>query len=86
MIDDSGLVPWFELAILSSYAFSSRETDAAIEEFLLRQGRGRYVRPIYRGLFATAEGRARAKQIYDVARPRYHAVSRGAVDRIFAGS
>ena len=52
----------------------------ALERFLLRQGRRKFLKPLYEKLARTDIERARA--IYAKARPTYHAVSRGTIDGI----
>ena len=53
---------------------------AALERFLLRQGRRKFLKPLYEKLAKSDPARARA--IYTKARPTYHAVSRGTIDSI----
>lgn len=78
------LEQWLTLAVTSSYVLAAPDVDAAMADFLTRQGRARFLRPIYRSLVATPEGRKRAEEIYAVARPGYHAVSQVVIDRILA--
>lgn len=52
----------------------------ALERFLLRQGRRKFLKPLYEKLAKNDPDRARA--IYAKARPTYHAVSRGTIDSI----
>lgn len=54
----------------------------ALESFLLRQGRRKFLKPLYQKLAESEEGLARAAQIYEKARPTYHSVSRGTIDGI----
>ncbi|HEY0156784.1 MAG TPA: M1 family metallopeptidase [Thermoanaerobaculia bacterium] len=54
----------------------------ALEAFLLRQGRRKFLKPLYQKLAETPEGRDRAKAIYAKARPMYHAVSYRTIDGI----
>jgi leukotriene A-4 hydrolase/aminopeptidase len=56
----------------------------ALERFLLRQGRRKFLKPLYEKLAKTDIDRARA--IYAKARPTYHAVSRGTIDGILKWS
>lgn len=69
---------WFELAIRNRY------TDAytALEDFLTHVGRRKFLRPLYRLLVETEEGKVMAKAIYEKARPNYHSVARGTVDQL----
>jgi len=59
-----------------------RPADARIREFLTGVGRRKYVLPIYDALLATPEGAALAREIYAVARPGYHAITRGSLDAL----
>jgi leukotriene-A4 hydrolase len=54
----------------------------ALEKFLLRQGRRKFLKPLYQKLAETPEGLERAKKIYEKARPAYHAVSYRTIDQI----
>jgi hypothetical protein len=70
------LCVWLRLAAQHGYEPAAERTEA----FLMRVGRAKFLRPIYRELHRQTPERAR--EIYRRARPRYHAVSRGALDRI----
>jgi leukotriene-A4 hydrolase len=54
----------------------------ALERFLQRQGRRKFLKPLYEKLAETAEGLERARSIYRKARPMYHAVSYRTIDKI----
>lgn len=70
---------WFALAIPNGY----QAAGPAIEQFLLEQGRGKFIRPTYRALMAQgAWGQALARRVYARARPTYHPIVQDAVDRI----
>lgn len=56
--------------------------DDALEDFLTRQGRRKFLRPLYTALAETPEGRERALEIYRQARSAYHPISRATVDEI----
>lgn len=56
----------------------------ALEHFLLRQGRRKFLKPLYEKLARTPEGLERARRIYERARPMYHAVSYRTIDQILA--
>lgn len=56
----------------------------ALERFLLRQGRRKFLKPLYQKLAETPEGLARARRIYAKARPMYHAVSYRTIDQLLA--
>ena len=55
---------------------------ARLEEFLVQQGRRKFLRPLYARLAKSESGLAKAKDIYAKARPGYHAVSRQTIDEI----
>ncbi|MBV8519468.1 MAG: M1 family metallopeptidase [Acidobacteria bacterium] len=54
----------------------------ALERFLLRQGRRKFLKPLYQKLAETPEGLERAGKIYAKARPTYHSVSYRTIDQI----
>ncbi|MDX1674060.1 MAG: M1 family metallopeptidase [Longimicrobiales bacterium] len=70
------LFEWLRLAIANRY----EPAFVALEDFLTRQGRRKFLRPLYQDLAATEWGRARAVEIYRDARPMYHAISRNSID------
>jgi aminopeptidase N len=72
------LAAWLELAIAHGY----EPAWPALESFLVRQGRRKFLKPLYEALARTEEGRARALAIYERARPGYHAVAVRTVDTI----
>jgi hypothetical protein len=76
------LAAWLELSIVSGHVFEAPAVDAALADFLTRQGRRKFLKPLYTELAKTPEGEARAKEIYAAARPGYHAVSTGTIDEI----
>lgn len=76
------LLPWLRLEVHC-------ENDAAtwrIAGFVAGNGRMKYLRPIYADLLGTAWGKPIARQAYAAARPRYHAIVQGALDRLFAAN
>jgi len=76
------LEAWLQLAIDSGYVLESSVVDDSLASFLTRQGRLKYVKPLYKKLASTPKGLARAKRIYAVARPGYHPVATESIDRI----
>ncbi len=76
------LSAWLELAIRTGYVREAPAVDAALEDFLVRQGRRKFLKPLYTELAKTPEGKERAREIYRRARPGYHAVSTGTIDEI----
>jgi hypothetical protein len=69
---------WFERAIRARY----EPAYPALESFLLKVGRRKFLRPLYTELAKTPEGLAWAKRVYSQARPGYHSVSVGTIDQI----
>jgi leukotriene-A4 hydrolase len=53
-----------------------------IETFLINTGRRKFLSPLYNELIKTPEGKARARNIYDKARPNYHFVATNTFDRL----
>ncbi len=72
------LAAWFEKTIRSKYAHA----DAALENFLMNIGRRKFLKPIYKELARTPDGKAKAKMIYEKARVNYHSVSTNTIDEI----
>ncbi len=69
---------WLMLAIGSDY----EPAMDRLEEFLTQQGRRKFLAPLYTRLSKTAKGLRRGKAIYTKARPGYHSVSTGTIDKI----
>jgi len=67
---------WFVIAGSKGYA----PADGAIEAFLKKVGRRKFLVPIYRALASRDEGKARAKAIYTEARSGYHSISQSTLD------
>jgi aminopeptidase N len=73
------LFSWLQKAIVTDY----KPALAATEAFLKRQGRRKYVAPLYKSLMEkNATTKALARKIYAEARPSYHEVTRSTVDKI----
>ncbi|MFN3943759.1 MAG: M1 family metallopeptidase [Allosphingosinicella sp.] len=73
------LFAWLRLAIGNRYD----PALPAAERFLTQMGRRKFVAPLFEALVAQGDwGRPAAERIYDRARPGYHAVTQGTVDRI----
>jgi leukotriene-A4 hydrolase len=81
-LTDSGnseiLFEWLRLAIANRY----EPAFGALEDFLTRQGRRKFLRPLYQDLATTDWGTAMATRIYREARPSYHAISRNSIDEM----
>jgi leukotriene-A4 hydrolase len=74
------LFVWLQLALANRY----EPAVPAAERFLLGQGRRKFVLPLYQTLVREgAWGRPIAERIYARARPTYHSVSQGSIDRLF---
>ena len=68
---------WLLLSLRTGYG-----ADQALERFLTRQGRRKFLLPLYRELAQTREGSERARKIYRKARSGYHSISRRSVEAI----
>lgn len=64
------LAEWFVQSIRRGY-----DVDEEVTDFLTRVGRRKFLTPIYAELIKTEEGKKRALEIYEMARPNYHSVS-----------
>jgi hypothetical protein len=53
-----------------------------LSEFLNSVGRRKYIKPLYEALAATPEGKERAREIYETARPGYHPIAQATIDAI----
>jgi aminopeptidase N len=76
------LFAWLRIAIRHHYLAAM----PALERFLSRQGRRKFLRPLYEDLMATKWGRVEARRIYTQARPGYHAVVTSTLDPIVRGA
>ena len=72
------LFQWLHSAIRNHY----QPAFPALERFLTTQGRRKFVAPLFQDLAATDWGRKLARRIYAKARPGYHSVTAGTVDKI----
>jgi leukotriene A-4 hydrolase/aminopeptidase len=72
------LFEWLMMSVRNGY----RPAYPRLEQFLIEVGRRKYVRPLYEELVKTPEGKERAKSIYKKARPGYHPITQGTVDKI----
>jgi aminopeptidase N len=72
------LFAWLQLALANRY----EPAVPAAERFLLSQGRRKFVAPLFATLMGEGEwGRPVAQRVYQAARPGYHAVTTGTVDK-----
>ena len=71
------LFVWLKMAIANRY----EAAFPALEHFLTSQGRRKFVAPLYADLAKTDWGKTMAMRIYTQARPTYHSVSVGTIDK-----
>jgi hypothetical protein len=64
------------MSIRNGYAPAS----AKLQEFLMRVGRMRYIRPLYEELAKTPEGLERARAIFAKARAGYHPIATATIE------
>ncbi len=69
---------WLVIAIRNRY----EPAFPALAQFLTSQGRRKFLTPLYTEMMKTPWGETMARNIYRRARPTYHAVSTGTIDRI----
>lgn len=69
---------WLLLVIAADY----QPAMPKLKSFLTGQGRRKFLEPLYTKLVETESGKALAKEIYTIARPSYHSVSRDTIDEI----
>ena len=69
---------WFLHVIKADY----KPGYDSLEKFLIKVGRRKFLKPLYKALAATPEGKERGKAIYAKARGNYHSVSTGTIDEI----
>ena len=70
---------WFIAVIPNQYVAS----DNALEKFLLKVGRRKFVLPLYSSMLKEDRLSSKAKEIYSVARSGYHAVTVQTLDELF---
>jgi leukotriene A-4 hydrolase/aminopeptidase len=73
---------WFELAIKNDY----KTAYPKMEEFLIRVGRRKFLKPLYVELAKDTEDLEWARKVYAKARPNYHSVSTETIDKILKES
>lgn len=72
------LAAWFPHTIAANYTPAA----TALEKFLVRVGRRKFLVPLYKALLKTEAGTAEARRIYELARPNYHAVAISTFDEV----
>jgi leukotriene-A4 hydrolase len=55
----------------------------AVEDFLTRMGRRKFLRPLYQALYDNEKTRARGAELYKRARPGYHPIATATIDAIY---
>ena len=71
---------WYPLAERSGYLQARSEMG----KFLERVGRRKLIMPTYTALAASEDGLAFAKQVFERARPGYHPITTGSVEKVIA--
>jgi len=71
---------WLILAIRNKYVAA----QLALEEFLSRVGRQKFLKPLYLEMAKTAEGKARAKALFAKNKPGYHPIAAASIGALLA--
>jgi leukotriene-A4 hydrolase len=71
---------WLILAIRHKYA----PAQTALEEFLSRVGRQKFLKPLYSELSKTPEGKARAKALFARNKANYHPIAAASMEALLA--
>lgn len=69
---------WFKVALAKNYT----EAQPALQQFLVRVGRRKFVVPLYQQLSQSPETLGWAKAVYQQARAGYHPLTQSAVDKV----
>ena len=69
---------WLQLAIRGAY----EPAYPQLEQYLMRIGRRKLIKPLYEAMTKTPQGRERARRIYAAARPGYHPIVVATLDPI----
>lgn len=72
------ITSWGVMAIRNNY----EKMFPVVESFLMATGRRKFLTPLYQELLKSAEGRRRARAIYQKARPNYHFVATHTLDQL----
>lgn len=72
------LFAWLLICVRNNY----EPAFPALEDFLTRQGRRKFLKPLYQAMQTNPETREMGKSIYQKARAGYHPISAGAIDPI----
>lgn len=73
---------WFKLTLRQGYS----QVMPALEQFLLKVGRRKFVVPLYQQLSQNPDHLSWARKVYQQARPGYHPLTQSVVDRLLAKS
>jgi len=71
---------WLLLAIRHKYA----PAQVALEEFLGRVGRQKFIKPLYKEMAKTADGKSRAKALFAKNKENYHPIAASAIEALLA--
>ncbi len=72
---------WFRVAL----AHGDQAVLPPVHKYLLSIGRMRLIKPLYRELVKTAEGKAYAEKVYAEAKPGYNVITQQAIERVLKG-
>lgn len=72
------LAEWLKLAIRANYTAA----NPALEDFLSRVGRQKFIKPLYQELAKTPAGKARAQALFAKYKPNYHPIAAAAVEAL----
>jgi len=72
---------WFRVAI----AHGDQAVLPSVRRYLIGIGRMRLIKPLYRELVKTADGKAWAEKTYAEAKPGYNAITQQAIERVLKG-
>jgi leukotriene-A4 hydrolase len=72
------LEQWLLVSVRNGY----EPADEKLGQFLNSVGRRKYIKPLYEELAKTENGKARAIEIYETARPGYHPIAQATIDAI----
>ncbi len=72
---------WFKVAI----AHGDRAVLPAVRRYLIGIGRMRLIKPLYRELIKTSDGKVWAEKVYAEARPGYNPITQQAIERTLKG-
>jgi aminopeptidase N len=72
---------WFRVAI----SHGDTAVLPAVRKYLVAIGRVRLIKPLYRELLKTADGKAFAEKVYAEARPGYNVITQQSIERVLKG-